>query len=329
MMDKRAALKAMGALAVSNIAGYTGAVQAQAAPYPVRPITFVAPYGAGNAADVIGRFIAQQLSALLEQPIVMDNRPGAGGVGAINQVATAAPNGYTLLMLGAGAAISQSLFKPAPFDLLKSFTPVAPLTAADVLVLVRKDSKLQKLDDFVREARKANSSMMVGVSLLGTTQHMSAELLKLAGKLNFTVVPYKTASAVNTALLAGEIDVAFELVTPVLAMLQADRVRALAIGSAKRSDLLPAVPTVAESGFPSFEVSAWGIVVVPANTPDAIVQRLNADIQTVMKQAAVVQRIKDSGQRPLLGTAAQTRELLASEIARWGHVITEAKVSLK
>ncbi|UUZ64579.1 tripartite tricarboxylate transporter substrate binding protein [Polaromonas sp. P1-6] len=256
--------------------------------------------------------------------------PVPAASGAINQVAAAAPDGHTLLLVGAGAAISQSLFKPAPFDMLKSFVPVSTLSATDVLILVRKDSKLQKLDDFIREAREKKGAMMVGVSLLGATQHLSAELFKLSSKANFTIVPYKTASVVSTALLAGEIDVAFELVTPMIGMLQADRVRALAIGSAKRSDLLPAVPTVAELlGIPSFDVTAWGMVVAPAHTPDAIVQRLNRDIQRVLGQPEVVQKFKDAGQRVLGGTAAQARDLLASEITRWGNVIAEAKVSLK
>lgn len=328
-MNKRSALKAMGALAASSLYGHPFAVHAQSRPYPSRPITLVAPYGPGNTADVLGRFVAQQLSVLLEQPVVVENRPGAGGVGAINQVAAATPDGHTLLLVGAGAAISQSLFKPAPFDMLKSFVPVSTLSATDVLILVSKESKLQNLEDFVREARGKKSAMMVGVSLLGTTQHLSAELLRLSAKLNFTIVPYKTASAVNVALLGGEIDVAFELVTPMIPMLQAGRVRALAIGSAKRSDLLSTVPTVAELGFPGFDVTAWGMVVAPAHTPDAIVQRLNRDIQRVLGQPEVAQRFKASGQRLLGGTAAQARELLASEITRWDNVITEAKVTLK
>lgn len=330
MMNKRSLLKTMGALAASSLCGYPFAANAQSRPYPSRPITLVVPYGAGNTADVQGRFVAQQLSTLLGQSVIVDNRPGAGGVGAINQVVAAAPDGYTLLLAGASSAISQSLFKPAPFDMLKSFVPVSMLSATDVLILVRKESKLQKLDDFVREAQEKKGAMMVGVSLLGTTQHLSAELFKLSAKANFTIVPYKTASAVSTALLAGEIDVAFELVTPMIGMLQSDRVRALAIGSAKRSELFPAVPTVAELlGLPSFNVTAWGMVVAPAHTPDAIVQRLNRDIQRVLSQPEVVQKFKDAGQRVLGGTAAQARDLLAGEITRWGNVIAEAKVSLK
>ncbi|HSV82750.1 MAG TPA: tripartite tricarboxylate transporter substrate-binding protein [Ramlibacter sp.] len=327
MMNKRAFLKTIAAVPAASFCSLPLVAQAQS--YPSRPITLVAPYGPGNTADVLGRLVAQQLGALLGQPVVVENRPGAGGVGAIKQVAAAAPDGHTLLLVGAAAAISQSLFKPAPYDMLKSFVPVSTLASTDVLILVGKDSKLQKLGDFVREARQKKGSMMVGVSLLGTTQHLSAELFKLNSKLGYTLVPYKTASALSAALLAGEIDAGFELITPMMGLLQGGQARALAIGSAKRSELLPQVPTVAELGIPAFDVTAWGMVVAPARTPDAIVQRLNREIQRVLAQPEVAQRFKDVGQRVFSGSPAQARDFLASEITKWDAVITEAKVTLQ
>ena len=319
----------MGVIPIVPLYLHTTSAQAQARTYPVRPITLVAPYAAGNTADMGGRLLAQQLGALLGQSIVVENRPGAGGVSAVKQVSGATPDGYTLLQSGTAMAITQSLFKPPPYDMLKSFVPISLLTATDVLILVRNDSKLRNLNDFIHEAKSKKNGLMIGVSALGTTQHLSAELLKLNAKIDYTIVPFKSASALNAALLAGDIDAEFELVSAMLGLLQAGQVRALAIGSEKRVELLPDVPTVGEQGVPHFEVMASGMIVAPAKTPDAIVQLLNRDIQQVLSQPDVVKRFKDYAQRVLGGSAAQAQDFLKSEILKWGRVVNEANISFK
>jgi tripartite-type tricarboxylate transporter receptor subunit TctC len=328
VLNKRSLLKVLGTLPAGYLCAHPMAAYAQSGAYPTRPITLVIPASPGNTADIGGRLIAQRLGSLLGQPIIVENRPGAGGIGAIKLVASAAPDGYTLLLSGTAMAVSQSLFKPAPYDMLKSFVPVSMVSATDVLILVRADSKLRKLEDFIREATQNKGGLTVGISLLGTTQHLSAELLKLNTKVDYTIVPFKSASALNTALLAGDIDVEFELVSAMMGQLKGGRVRALAIGSAKRSELLPDVPTVAELGKP-FDVTAWGMIVAPAQTPDAIVQRLNREIQRVLAQPDVAQQLRDLGQRVQGGSAAQASDFLTSEIAKWGNVVSEAKISLK
>lgn len=329
MLTRRPILKAIGALPAALAFALPGAAFSQARPYPSKPITLVVPYGAGNTADVLGRLVAQKLGTALGQQVIVDNRPGAGGVSATNLVASAAPDGYTLLMLGAAAAITQALFKPAPYDVLKSFTPISTLTTTDVLILVRKDSKLRTLNDFIRQSKERGDGLMVGISQLGTTQHLSAELFKLNTKTGYTIVPFKTASTLTTALLGGEVDVAFELITPAMSLLQSGQLRALAIGNAKRSELLPDVPTVVESDVPYFEVMAWGMVVAPAKTPDAIVQRLNLEIQKILAQPEVMQRFKESGSRAHGESVEQARTFLTSEIAKWDRVVKETKVSIK
>lgn len=329
MLNKRSLLKALGTVPAAYLCAHPVATFAQARPYPVRPITLVLPVGPGNTADMAGRLIAQRLGALLGQSVIVENRPGAGGVGAVKLVAGAAPDGYTLLQSGTGMAISQSLFKPPPYDMLKSFVPVSMLTATDVLILVRADSKLRKLSDFIREAKDKKGGLMIGVSLLGTTQHLSAELLKLKASIDYTIVPFKSASALNAALLAGDIDAEFELVSAMLGLLKAGQVRALAIGSASRSELLPDVPTVAELGHPAFDVMASGMIVAPAKTPDAIVQRLNHEVQRVLAQPDVAQQLKDFGQRVQGGSPAQAHDALEGEIVKWGNVVRDAKISLQ
>lgn len=327
MLNKRSLLKAMGALPVAHL--YANSTEAHAQPYPIRSVTLVAPYAAGNTADMSGRLVAQQLGTLLGQSIVVDNRPGAGGVSAVKMVSNASPDGYTLFLSGTAMAITQSLFKPPPYDMLKSFVPVSLLTATDVLILVRNESKLRSLSDLIQISKSKKDGVMIGVTSLGTTQHLSAELLKINAKIDYTIVPFKSAAALNAALIAGEIDAEFELISTMSGLLQGGQVRALAIGSEKRSEILPDVPTVSELGVPHFEVMAWGMIVAPVNTPDEIVQLLNRNIQKVIAQPEVAQRFKDYGQRVMGGTAAYAQEFLKNEISKWGRVIGDAKISFK
>ncbi len=327
MLNRRVLMKAAGSLPLAW--STTASLAALAQAYPTKPITLVVPFGPGNAADTIGRLIALHMGNALGQQVIVENRPGAGGVSAVKQVAAAKPDGHTLLYIGAGVAISQGLFKPQPYDMLASFTPISIASSNDVLLLVRKDSKHTQLEDFIRSAREKKDQCMVGVSLLGTTQHLSAELFKQRAKVNFTIVPFKTAAAVATALTAGDIDLGFEFVPPTLALVKSGQLRALAIANAKRSEVLPDVPTVAEQGLPGFSVASWGMFVAPLHTPDAVVQRLNREVQRALEQPEVVKRLADIGVRAPGGTTAQAYELLSGEIVRWRNLIQEAKISLK
>lgn len=320
-------MKAAGSLPLAWSA--TTPLVARAQAYPTKPVTLVVPFGPGNAADTIGRLIALHLGNALGQQVVIENRPGAGGVGAVKMVAAAKPDGHTLLYIGAGVAISQGLFKPQPYDMLASFAPVSIASSNDVLLLVRKDSKLTQLEDFIRTAREKKGQCMVGVSLLGTSQHLCAELFKQRAQVDFTIVPFKTAAAVATALTAGDIDLAFEFVPPTLPLVKSAQLRALAIANAKRSEVLPDVPTIAEQGLPGFNVASWGMIVAPKNTPDAVVLRLNREVQRALDQPDVARRLADMGVRAPGGTSAQAYELLSGEITRWSKLIQEAKISLK
>lgn len=329
MMNKRDILKAASSLPLACWGIAPPAAHAQGRTYPTKPVTLVVAFGPGNAADTIGRLIAHHVSGFLGQQVIIENRPGAGGVGAVKQVAGAKPDGHTLLYIGAGVAISQALFKPQPYDMLESFAPVCTVSSNDVLLLVRKDSRFTKLDDFIREAREKKGALMVGVSLLGTTQHLCAELFKLRTKVDFTIVPFKTASAVTTALSAGDIDLAFEFVPPALALVRSGQLRGLAIANAKRSESLPDVPTAIEQGVADFNVASWGMFVAPAQTPAPVVQRLNHEIRRALKQPEVAARLAEMGVRIPGGTPAQAQELMASEITRWAQVVQESNISLK
>lgn len=327
MLNRRVVMKAAGSLPLAWSATTPLAARAQA--YPTKPVTLVVPFGPGNAADTIGRLIAQHMGNTLGQQVIIENRPGAGGVGAVKMVAAAKPDGHTLLYIGAGVAISQGLFKPQPYDMLASFAPISIASSNDVLLLVRKDSKLAQLEDFIRTAREKKGQCMVGVSLLGTSQHLCAELFKQRAKVDFTIVPFKTAAAVATGLAAGDIDLAFEFVPPTLPLVKSGQLRALAIANANRSEVLPDVPTIAEQGLPGFNVASWGMIVAPLHTPEAVVQRLNREVQRALDQPDLARRLVDMGVRAPGGTSAQAYALLSGEITRWRNLIQEAKISLK
>ncbi|HSW18354.1 MAG TPA: tripartite tricarboxylate transporter substrate binding protein [Ramlibacter sp.] len=329
-MNKTTRRKWLGGMAAAPLvlgAGPFSLARAQA--YPSKPITIVVPFGAGNASDALVRLVAKPLVASLGQPVVIENRPGAGGVGGTRQVASAAPDGYTLLYTGTGSTISQSLFKPAPYDMVRDFAPISAVSNNDVLILVRGNSPLRSLDDFVRKAKESGAGMMVGVSLLGTTQHLAAELFKLRTKTDFTLVPFRSAGALVNGLIAGDIHAAFEFVPPALATVRSGQLRGLAISSAKRSEALPQIPTATELGIADFTVSSWGMFVAPAGTPDAIVQLLNRHLVRAIVDPAVAKRLRETGTRPTGSTVQQARELVASEVVRWAEVISSAKIDLK
>lgn len=329
MVNKREILKAVGALPLAWCCTQPVAGYAQSRGYPSKPITLIVPFGPGNASDTIARMLAQRLGGLLGQQVIVENRPGAGGVNAIKLLSRADPDGYTLLLLGAGTPISQSLLKPAPYNILRDTVQVATLTADNVLILVPSGSRFKNLADFIREAKERGAAMTVGINTLGTLQHMSAELFKSRAKLDYLVVPFGTASGLLNALAAGNVDVAFEYASPTLSLITSGKLRALATCSAKRLDLLPDVPTATELGIPNFNIASWSMIVAPAQTPDPIVQRLNQEIQRVLATPAFVNRLRAIGLGVLGGTSLQAHDLMVSEVKRWGDVISTLKIELK
>lgn len=326
-VGRRTLIKAMGALPFA-ISGTAISAAYAKSHYPEYPITLVLPVGPGNTADIIGRLIAQHLGTSVGTQIVVENRPGAGGVSAVKQVAAAKPDGYSLMYMGAGSAISQSLFKPEPFNLLESFTPITTITSNDVVLVTGKNSPFSSIGDFLEKSRKTKGGLMVGISLLGTIQHLTAETFKSMAGIEMTIVPFKTASAVSAALASGDIDLAFEFMPPMLSQIQNGAVKAIAISNADRSKILPDVPTLAEQGFADFHVASWGMIVAPLSTPDSIIQFLNKNIHSAITEPEVMNRLTDLGVRVQLGSAEEARTLLSSEIVRWKAVIDQTKVSL-
>lgn len=302
------------------------AVPAAGQDFPNKPIKFLLPYGAGGVGDFTGRLIAQKMSENLGLPFVIENRASAGGTVAFTAGINAPADGYTLVMGGNGTAISQSMFKVLPYNILTDFVQVAAMTKFSLLLLVKPDSKFKTVADLIAFGKVNPGKLNFGTTSIGSTQHLSAELFKSTAGISAQIIPFRASSALYTGLNSGDIDVAFEFVPPMLSLIKSGSVRALAIAAEKRSPILPDVPTTTEGGLPAFEVNSWNAVSVKTGTPHAIVERLNQEFVKAANSPSVLQRLREMGSEPYALTPEQTRELMVSEIARWRSVIQLAKI---
>jgi tripartite-type tricarboxylate transporter receptor subunit TctC len=297
--------------------------------YPTKPIRLVLPFGPGGAADVTARLVAQKLSDSLGQQVIVDNKPSAGGIIAAQLVLSQPPNGYDLLFVTSGTAISAGLFEKLPFDPVKDLEPISLVGAFPILILVDKSSSMASLKDMMEAMKAKPGAINTGAVNIGSTQDLTAELFKAVTGLNFQIIPFKTTPDLVGALSGNQIDVAFEIVTPVLGQVKAGALRPLAVSSATRFSGLPSVPPVAESGVPGFDVAAWNSLAARAGTPQPIIERLNQDIQKALAQPDLREKFAELGIDPRGGTPAEAKKLLASEVPRWAKVIKDANIPLK
>ncbi len=303
-----------------------GSTIAAAQSYPVKPIRIIVPFGAGGVADITARVLAQRMSETIGQQVLVENRPGAGGIVAAEAVAQANPDGYTLLLVSNGTAVSTSLFKSLPYDALKDFAPVSTAGFFDIALLVGRESKLGSVRDLIAYAKANPNKVSVGTINIGSTQNLASELFKSMAAIDVLTVPYKGTPAVVTALRSGEVQVAFEILAPVISQVKSGALKALAIASEQRFIGLPDVPTVAESGLAGYRASSWNGISAPAKTPRAVIDRLNREIGAALATASVKQRLQDLGVTARASTPEALQSLLASEIVKWGAVIEKAKI---
>jgi tripartite-type tricarboxylate transporter receptor subunit TctC len=318
-------MRRRGLLAAAGCWGLLREGHAQAA-WPARPITLVVPFASGGIADITARTVAQAMARTLGQAIVVDNRPSAGSVVGSNAVARAAGDGYTLLLMSNANAVSPGLFRKLPFDVVKDFAPITTLGFFDLGIFVAGDSRFRTLKDVLASAKAQPGRITIGSISAGSTQRLSAELFKAKAGIDVLIVPYKGTPAVLTALRAGEIDVAFEILGPMLPQAAAKVVRLLAVTSDRRYAGLPDVPTVIEAGVPGYAVASWNALAAPAATPPAVIERLNRAAAEALARPDVQQRLQELGVRVQAGSPKQLASLLASEIRRWGEVIRVAKI---
>ena len=312
-------------VAASLAALWPAAVGAQAGA-ETRPITLVVPFAPGGIADLTARAVAKEMSALLKQPIVVDNKPSAGAIVGSQQVARAAPDGLTLLLMSNANAVSAGLFRKLPFDVEKDLAPITTLGYFDLALFVAADSPLKTVAHLLTRARAQPGKLTIGTIAAGSTQNLAAEYFKSLSGIDAVIVPYKGTPAVITALRAGEIDVGFEILGPMLGQVQAKVLRALAVTSDRRFAGMPDVPTVKESGLPSYNVASWNALAAPAKTPRAVIDRLQRAALQALAMPAVQSQLQALGVRAQGGTPEQMRQLLSSEIKRWSEVIERANI---
>jgi tripartite-type tricarboxylate transporter receptor subunit TctC len=294
--------------------------------FPSKAIRLVVPFGAGGVADLTARTVAQKLSDSLGQPVLVDNRPGAGGVVAGVLVAKADPDGHTLLLMSNGTAVTAGLFKSLPFDTMRDFAPVSTLGFFDIAIITQADSKFKNLPDLMAYARANPGKLNFGSINIGSTQNLAAELFKSSAGIDMQIVPFNGSPAVITALRGGQIDAAVEILAPVLPQIKAKALRALAVTGAKRAAVLPDVPTAKESGVPNFEAASWNAIAAPGKTPKDVIARLNKAITAALNAPDVKKSLAAQNVAAQASTPEQATELLASEIKRWGDVIVRANV---
>ncbi len=299
---------------------------ASAEAYPSKPIRIIVPFGAGGIADFTARAVARKMSESLGQPVVIENRPSAGGVIATQAVARAEPDGYTLLLMSNGNAVSVGLFKSLPFDTVKDLAPISTLGFFDLVVIVRANSRFASLRELLAFAREHPGKLNIGTINVGSTQNLAGELFKSRAAIDAQIVPFGGTPALFSALLGGSVDAAVEIVGPVIPQVAGKAVRILAVMGAKRREGMPDVPTVMESGIPDFSVASWNALAAPARTPKDIVARLNKEANAAVASPEVRARLAELGVDARGGTPEEARELLASEIRRWSEVIAKAGI---
>ena len=307
------------------IAGFSTSAMAEG--LSNRPIRIVVPFGAGGVADVTARVVAQQLSTQLGQPVVIDNKPSAGGIVAADTVAKAAPDGHTLFLMSNGSAVTVNLFNHLPFDMVKDLTPISTLGYFDIGVITDAKSPFKNLGELIGYAKANPGKLNLGSINVGSTQHLAAELFKTTAGIDAQIVPFNGTPAVVTALRGKQVDAAVEILTPIMGQINSKAVNLLAVTGEKRSPLLPNVPTAQESGVKGFVASSWNALAAPSKTPAAVIARLNQEINAAVNNPEVAKKLRELNVQAQASTPEQTAKLLQSEIKRWGDVITTAKIA--
>ncbi len=304
---------------------------AQGTSFPGKPIKIVVPNAAGGAADITARTVGQKLSEALGQPVVIDNKPSAGGIVAGEMVAKADPDGHTLLLISSGTAVSASLFKSLPFDTVRDFSPVSKLASFDLVLCVAEGGRFKTLTELLEFARANPGKLNIGTPQVGTTQNLAAEVFLSSAGLQAQIVPFNGTPPVITALRGGNLDAMVEILGPVMGQIKSGALRPVAVLSDKRGAALPDVPAVREAGgsLAQFNVSSWNGLAVPAKTPREVVTRLNRELQTILAMADVKAKLSELSLYAQGSTPEQVGDILQADIRRWADVIARAKIEKK
>ncbi len=299
---------------------------ARAQAFPSRSIRVIVPFGAGGVADLTARAVGARIAETLGQPVVIDNRPGAGGIVAGQALMGALADGHTLMVASNGTAISRGLFRTLPFDPLRDFAPVVTMGAFPIAILVAQGSPDRDLPALLARLRANPGRLNIGTIAAGSTQNLSAELFKIRSDTRFEVVAFNGTPALITAMLRGDVDAAFEITGPIAGQISAGALRLLAVTSATRAQAFPQVPTVQESGMADYDVASWNALVARAGTPPEAIAAINAAVNRALATAELRGALTAVGVEPRGGTPAEMGALLAADTARWTETIEKAGI---
>jgi len=315
------------ALAIALAAFTSGGAFAQT--YPSKPVRIVVPFVAGGAVDALARMVGAKVSEQLGQPVIVENRPGAGGNVAADAVAKSPPDGYTILQNTNGQAISPAIYRSLPFDVVRDFIPVTQLVASQLVLAASPKLAATSVNELIALAKAKPGSLNYGMTGLGNPLHLTMEMFKIAAGVDIQAVPYKGDAAIFPALITDEIQVAVVPMATSLGHVRGGSVRALAVAGAKRSAALPDVPTVAEGGLAGFESTSWQGWFVPANTPREIVGVLREAARKALSEPDVLERLRVTGNEAVGSTSEEFAARFKADLAKFAGIVKDAKIPVQ
>ena len=299
---------------------------AAAQSYPAKPIRIVLPFGPGGVADITTRTVAPKLGDTLGQQIVVDNMPSAGGIRASETVAHAVPDGYTLLLLTNGNAVSKALFNSLPYDPETDFAMISTVGFFSMVIVTRGDGPLKTLPEAIAQAKANPGKMNIATITPGGTQHLAGELFRSMAGLDAVVIPHKTTGEVIISTRQGASDLAVDFIAPLISAIKSGQLRALAVTAGKRFPGLPDVPTAIEAGVKGYDVASWNALAAPAKTPPAVIDKVHGALVKALADADVQKRFAELGVEGRASTPEQLKDFYASEMKRWTQVVERAKI---
>ncbi len=325
---KAAKTMAWAAAVAILLAGVT-ASPLSAQTYPNRPIRFIFPFPPGGPTDILGRILGQKLAERLGQPVVPENKPGAGANIGLEIGAKAKPDGYTITLASPSLSISPTLYKKLNYDSVKDFAPISLVAEIPNVLLVPSSSPIKSLKELIAYAKANPGKLNFGSGGIGTSNHLASELLKTLAQINIVHVPYKGSNQALIGMMGGEVGMVVVGIPPSQGQIKAGKVRALAVLSEERLPAFPNIPTAKEAGIDNFEVTTWYGILAPAGTPRDIVTRLNGELVKIIAMPDTKEKMQNAGFEPLSSTPEKFTEFVKTEIVRWGKVIKDANISIE
>ena len=292
--------------------------------YPSKPVRLIIPFPPGGSNDVVGRMFAQQLNERLGQSVVIENRGGAGGTIGTDAAAKSAPDGYTLLLVSIASSFGPAMYKSLPYDPAKAFTPIGPIGAGPVVLVVHPGVPIKTAKELIAFAHAKPGALRIASAGIGSFQHLTWELFRLQGKVDILHIPYKGGGPAMTDVLGGHAELMLGSLIQTIPHIRTGKLRALGVSGTKRNAALPEVPTIAEAALPDYDATNWWGVVAPAGTPPAIIARLHGDITAIVSSPETRKRLETEGAEALLMSSAEFGRFIQAETAKWSKVVVEA-----